>query len=181
MRGFLTQRIPDFRRVLLIESGSRYLLEDLLPGIYSHHPTTPVDLFTCYPGNPKTFRPEQGRVYRAASYQGAQGRQKLYAELAANQYNILGLICSGEPIMTKWKWMLAARVPAKVFILNENGDYFWLDRGNWRTVRHFILFRAGLSGAASVRTLARVVLFPFTLLYLLLFAALVHLKRKVHA
>ncbi|HBY63374.1 MAG TPA: hypothetical protein DEH78_26420 [Solibacterales bacterium] len=181
MRRFLSQRIPDFRRVLVIESGSRYLLEDLLPGLYAHHPDVPVDLFTCYPGLPRTFRADRGLVFRASDYQGRPARRRLYAELSARQYNILGLICSGEPIMTKWKWMVAARIPAKVFVLNENGDYFWLDRGNWRTVRHFVLFRAGLSGAGAVRTLGRLALFPFTLLYLLLFAAIVHLKRKVHA
>lgn len=83
--------------------------------------------------------------------------------------------------MTKWKWVIAARLPAKVFVLNENGDYFWLDYSQWRVIRHFVLFRAGLSGAGAVRTLARLALFPFTILYLLLYAAAVHLRRKVHA
>jgi len=36
--------------------------------------------------------------------------------------------------MTKWKWWLAAHLRAKVCILNENGDYFYLDYSNWRTV-----------------------------------------------
>jgi hypothetical protein len=81
--------------------------------------------------------------------------------------------------MTKWKWVLAARLPGKVFILNENGDYFWLDRGHLSNVRHFILFRAGLTGAGAIRTLARLALFPFTLLYLILFAASIHLLRRL--
>src|SRR5258708_33945111 len=80
--------------------------------------------------------------------------------------------------MTKWKWVLAARLPAKVFILNENGDYFWVDRGHLGVIRHFILFRAGLSGAGAVRTLARLIAFPFALLYIILSAAPVHLRRK---
>ncbi len=75
--------------------------------------------------------------------------------------------------------MLAARLPGKVFVLNENGDYFWLDRGHLPTIRHFILFRAGLTGAGAVRTLARLVLFPFTLLYLILYAVTVHFRRKL--
>ena len=81
--------------------------------------------------------------------------------------------------MTKWKWVLAARLPAKIFILNENGDYFWLDRGHLTTIRQFVLFRAGLTGAGAVRTLARLVSFPFTLLYLILYALTVHLRRKL--
>src|SRR5260370_25421072 len=82
--------------------------------------------------------------------------------------------------MTKWKWMLAARLPGKVFVLNENGDYFWLDRGHLSNIRHFILFRAGLTGAGAVRTLARLVLFPFTFLYLILFSATRPLPRELH-
>ncbi|MBI5084511.1 MAG: hypothetical protein HZB13_07935, partial [Acidobacteria bacterium] len=60
---------------------------------------------------------------------------------------------------------------------NENGDYFWLDRGNWSSIRHFILFRAGLSGAEGVATLVRLALFPFTFTYLLLLAAYFHMRR----
>ena len=97
---------------------------------------------------------------------------------AANRYTIVGIICSAEPIMTKWKWVLAARLPGKVFVLNENGDYFWIDRGHLANIRYFVLFRAGLTGAGAVRTLARVVLFPFSLLYLILYALTVHLRRS---
>ncbi len=75
--------------------------------------------------------------------------------------------------------MLAARLPGKVFVLNENGDYFWLDRGHLAAIRYFILFRAGLTGSGAVRTLARVVLFPFTLLYLILYAFAVHFRRSL--
>jgi hypothetical protein len=81
--------------------------------------------------------------------------------------------------MTKWKWMLAARLSGKVFVLNENGDYFWLDRGHLGAIRHFLLFRAGLTGTGAVRAVARLVLFPFTLLYLILYAATIHLRRKL--
>ena len=66
-----------------------------------------------------------------------------------------------------------------MLIVNENGDYFWLDRGNWRIIRRFVLFRSGLSGAGAVRTLARLAAFPFTLTYLMLYTAWVHLRRKV--
>ena len=80
--------------------------------------------------------------------------------------------------MTKWKWSLSARLPAKFFILNENGDYFWLDYGHWSVIRHFALYRAGLAGVGAVRTLARLALFPFILLFLLCYAAAVHLTRR---
>lgn len=182
MRYFLTRRIPDIRRVLLVESGSRQLFDRFIPNLFaSLGDELRLDLVTCYAGEPEGFRPDRGKVYRVSDYQGAAGRSRLCSELAANNYSAIGIICSAEPIMTKWKWLLAARVPAKVFILNENGDYFWFDRSNWRIIVHFILFRAGLTGGEAVPTLARLFLFPLTLIYLLLYAAFVHLRRKVHA
>ncbi len=89
------------------------------------------------------------------------------------------MICSGEPIMTKWKWWLGAHLKSKVFILNENGDLFWLDWEHRRNIREFVAYRAGLTGAAAVPTLIRFLLFPLTLAYLILYAGTVHLRRKV--
>jgi len=180
MRYFFRRRIPPFSRVLLIESGARHLFEDFLPQLYrSHGDDIIADLVTCYRGAPRSFRADTGSVYHVSDYRGRSGRRKLCRELAANHYTVAAVICSGEPIMTKWKWMLAARLPVKILILNENGDYFWLDYSNWRIIRRFILIRAGLSGAGAARTLGRLILFPFTLLYLLLYTAIVHLRRKV--
>ncbi|MBZ5612292.1 MAG: hypothetical protein LAP38_28900 [Acidobacteriia bacterium] len=179
MRYFLSKSLPPFSRVLLIESGNRTLYENLLSGFYDAHPGMQADLVTCYAGVPEHFRSGAGQVYRVTDYPGRSQRQRLYRELAANRYTIVGIICSAEPIMTKWKWALAARLPAKVFVLNENGDYFWIDRGHLATIRHFVLFRSGLTGSGAVRTLARLVLFPFTLLYLILYALTVHLRRKL--
>jgi hypothetical protein len=135
------------------------------------------DLISCYAGAPSNFRSDQGAVYRVTDYPAGDARQRLYKELSQNRYNIVGIICSAEPIMTRWKWMLAARLPGKVFVLNENGDYFWMDHSNLAIIRYFILFRAGLTGSGAVRTLARVVLFPFSLLYLILYAVTVHFRR----
>jgi hypothetical protein len=177
MRHFFTRAFPSFSRVLLIESGSRELFEKLLPLLYRNHPGMICDLVTCYAGVPANFREDHGAVYRVTDYPAGPARQRLYKELGGKRYTVVGVICSAEPIMTKWKWMLAARLPGKVFVLNENGDYFWLDYGHWSQIRYFVLFRAGLTGSGAVRTIARVVLFPFTLLYLILYALTVHFRR----
>ena len=177
LRLFVSNRVPAFDRVLLIESGSRELLDDLLPGLYSLYPGMRLDLVTCYAGQPAAFLQARGDVYRVTEYVGREGRKRLYRLLGQRRYQVVGMICSAEPIMTKWKWVLALRLPAKVFMLNENGDYFWLDRGHWKVIRHFVLFRAGLTGAGAVATLARLAAFPFTVLYLLLYAATVHFRR----
>ena len=161
-----------------MESGSRYLFENMLPGLYSTHPeNVRVDLITCFPGLPKGFDTTRGEVFRVTDYIGRPARKAFYARLIAARYDIIGIICSGEPIMTKWKWALAWQVPAKLFVLNENGDYFFVDRGQLGTIKYFVLYRAGLSGAGGVTTLLRLALFPFTFAYLLLYAAYVHLRR----
>src|SRR5215472_5913710 len=179
MRYFLRKRIPPFTRVLLIESGNRELFEELLRGFYDLHPGMRADLITCYEGAPSTFRTGAGKVYRVTDHPTAAHRKRLYQELAANRYAVAGMICSNEPIMTKWKWVLAARLPAKIFVLNENGDYFWIDWGHIRTILNFALFRAGMTGASAIPTIARLLFFPVTLTYLLLYAGLVHLRRKL--
>src|ERR1039457_7319200 len=87
------------------------------------------------------------------------------------------LFRSGEPILMKWKWVLALGLPAKVFVINENCDYFWLDRKHLSAVRQFAIARAGMAGTGAVRTPARLIAFPFTLAWLVLYAAAVHARR----
>jgi hypothetical protein len=181
MRFFFRQRVPAFDRVLLVESGSRHIPEYLLPILRrAWNPDLTIDLVTCYSGLPAGFANDT-RLFPIHLYPGRAGRRRLYRELRSLGYTVMGLLCTGEPIMTKWKWALALRLPVKVFVVNENVDFFWLDYSQWRTLRHFVLYRAGLAGAGAVRTLARLFAFPFTVLYLLLYAAGVHLKRKVHS
>jgi hypothetical protein len=47
------------------------------------------------------------------------------------------------------------------------------------TIRRFVLFRSGLAGAGAVRTLVRLISFPFTLLYLLIYATFAHAGRAL--
>jgi hypothetical protein len=150
----------------------------LIPGIYQHHgENVEIDLLTCFAGTPTTFR--GGTVFNVNDYRGREARKRLYSELATRQYAIAGIICAGEPIMTKWKWVLASRLKSKVFVLNENCDYFWLDYTNTRAIVHFALYRMGLTGAAAIPTIARLLFFPVMLLYLILYAGFVHLRRKL--
>lgn len=176
MRYFLSRRIPHFTRVLLVESGSRGVSERLLPLLIEKWREIEIDLVTCYQGEPEGFR---GRVYRVTDYRGPAERKRLYRELAARRYGLAGILCSGDPIMTKWKWALAARLRSKIFVVNENADFFWLDRGHWRNALRMAQTRTGISGTAGIPALAQWLFFPVTLLYLLLFAGAVHIKRKV--
>jgi hypothetical protein len=180
VRYFLTGRLPDPQSILLVESGSRAIVEKVIPGLRQVWGNDiPIDLVSCFAALPDGFRPETTTVYRVSDYKGRAGRRKLYRELAARRYSLMGIICSGEPLMTKWKTALLWKVPAKAFVINENGDYFWLDRMHFKPIRQFVLLRAGMAEAGAVRMLARMILFPFTFLYLLLYATAVHARRAL--
>ena len=135
-----------------------------------------LDLVTCHENTPVGFR---GRVYRVQDYSGPAARGRLYRELAAREYSVVGILCSNEPIMTKWKWMLAVRLRAKVFVINEFAAFLWVDYGHWPNIKEFMRVRLGLSGSAVAPALGRLLLFPFSLAFLLLFAAVVHTRRRI--
>jgi hypothetical protein len=179
VRFFLTRREPPPTRILLIESGSRSLFENLLSHLRTvHGPEIPIDLLTCYAGLPEGFPPETV-VHRVTDYGSPEGRKQLIGLLRAANYSTAGMICSAEPIMTKWKWLIFARVPARYFVLNENGDYFWVHRDNVGTIRRFMLVRLGLEGAGAIRTVGRLLLFPFSVVFLLLYAFTAHAGRFI--
>jgi hypothetical protein len=180
VRYFLTGRLPEVTSILLVESGTRGLLEGLIAGLReTWGDRISIDLVTCYSTLPRGFEAHNTRVYRVGDYPGSAARGRLYRELARNRYSLMGIICSGEVVMAKWKWSLCLRIPAKIFIINENGDYFWLDRLHLGPLRQFVLLRAGLAGSGAVRTLVRLISFPFTLLYLLLYATSAHARRAL--
>jgi hypothetical protein len=179
VRYFITRREPPLTRILLIESGSRSLLEGILPHLRSvWGPDIAIDLVTCYAGLPEGFGPET-IVYRVTDYNSPESRRELFRALRSREYSVGGMICSVEPIMTKWKWLIAFRLPAKFFILNENGDYFWVHRENAATIREFFLVRLGLSGAGAIRTVGRLLIFPFSVLFLLMYACAAHSGRMM--
>ena len=175
---FFRLRFPPHPRILLVESGSRHLIEGAIPHLRQHFgEQVPMDLFTCFAGLPAGLAGGSA-VYHSYDCQGRTARKQLYRELAARGVGVLVILCTGEPIMPKWKWALALNLPVRLLVVNENGDAFWFDRTNLKTIIHFVLFRAGLTGGDAVRTVSQALLFPFTVLYLLLYAAVVHLRRK---
>jgi hypothetical protein len=177
LRRFFGTYIPDCPRILLIESGPRVVIERVILHLRRQFgEDVEMDLVTCYAGEPAGFH---GRVFNVNDYGGAAGRDALWADLVQRNYSVAGVVCAAVPIMTKWKWWLAYKVPAKIFVINENADYFWLDRTHIRQLRKFVTHRLGISGSAAVPSLVRLAFFPLTLAYLLLYAGTVHLRRKI--
>jgi hypothetical protein len=172
---FLSRQFPPFDRVLLVESGSRETAQAWLQRMRNKHPQMKCDLLTCYAGAPAGF---DGEMFSVHNYPDSDKRNQLFNALASpGRYSIIAILCTAEPIMTKWKWATVAKVRSKVMIVNENADFFWLDRANWPAISHFILYRADLTGGDAVRTLLRLLLFPFTVLFLVAYAAMAHTRR----
>lgn len=165
--------------MLLVESGSRRLIESILPGLYNQPVNQRVDLITCFSGAPGNFDPSRGEIIRTQDHRGRAARRRLFAMLRRRGYDVVGIVCSDEAVLARWKWALAWQVPAKVFVLNENCDYFWFDYSQARTMLHFLLFRLGLTGVEGAATVGRLLFAPFVLLYLLAFAAYIHLRRAI--
>jgi hypothetical protein len=176
VRWFLRRNVPDIGRVLLVESGARSIAERLLPALRRNHgPQVTVELVTCYPGLPAGY-PEGTVVFRTPDH---PDRRALLAEISKRDYSLVGIICSGEPILFKWKLVLAARLRSKVFIVNENADYFWLDYSHAGVLFRLALDRAGLAGPSAARNFATLALFPVTLAYLAGYALWVHSLRML--
>ena len=143
MRYFLSGRLPQVTSILLVESGTRGLLEGLIPGLrQAWGDQINIDLVTCYATLPKGFEAHNTRLFRIGDYRGYAAQKRLFRELSSNNYALVGILCSGEVVMAKWKWVIAMGMAAKVFIINENGDYFWFDRMHLGAIRQFVLYRS---------------------------------------
>jgi hypothetical protein len=177
MRLFLRSTGVAMDRVLFIESGSRNIAERFLTHLYASHPAHRVDVLTCHSGSPSSFDPSRGSVISVHSVSDFSGRHRLIKGLARQGYNVVGILCSGESIMTRWKWTVALRVPAKLLIVNENTDYFWFDRANLSSIQAVVKHRFGVHTVGSPQLLIGSLLFPFVLLYLLAYAGWIHARR----
>ena len=180
LRSFLRPHTaPPIRKILLVESGSRHLLEKLIPNLrLVYGEALQFDLCTCFPGAPAALGGDC-KIYRTSAFGNNVARKQLYRELKANQYEAMGIICSAEPIMTKWKWMLVYQAGAHAFLINENADYVWFDRLHWAGLTAYARTRLGFEDSGAVRTLARIVLLPLSLIYLSLYTLKVHALRAL--
>lgn len=181
MKRFLSRQSPDPQRILVIESGSRSILENWLRRLTPHYGKARIDILTCYEGLSLDYIPqgESGSLYSTSKYTNSGSRNGLVNELKSNQYDMVGIICSDESIMTRWKWFLIWKIPAKVFIINENSDWFWFDRGSIGILRSMAFSRTGMSGSGVLRQPLKLILFPLTLTYLAAYATFMHIRRKV--
>lgn len=177
MRFFFRRCVPPIGRVLLVESGDRAIAERLVPIMRRNHGEGIVfDVLTCYPGVPAGV-PEDAAVFRTPD---RPDRRALLRELRERRPDVVAIICSGEPILFKWKLSAALLIRAKVFVVNENADYFPLDYSNARLLVQLGLDRAGLAGPSAARNIAGILCFPFSLAFLVAYAVWAHARRALN-
>ncbi len=176
MKRFLSRRTPPLNRILLVESGSREVAERWLAWLRQQSPGASVDVVTCFEGLPDGA---DGERFDASRQRDWASRKQFLTLLDARRYDLQAVLATGEPLLARWKPLLITFVGAKVLLVNENADCFWLDRGHWRTAAGFLLFRLGLHGSGLWAQPLRLLLFPLTFSYLLFYAAKVHLRRRL--
>jgi hypothetical protein len=177
---FASRWTPKLKRVLLVESGSRPAANEFLEEVYGLIENEQVDILTCYRTPPEAFDASRGRIFFTHDTRNG-GRGRLFQTLSQSGYSAICMLCTGDSIMTKWKWAAAARIPAKVMIVNENADSFWLDRGHLRDLRNLLIERSGMKEMTPLRTLAHAIAFPFTLAIVVSFAGYMKSRRVLRS
>ena len=142
-------------------------IRQILPGARYH-------LLTCWPDPPGGLF---ASVFRASDYPSGWEKIRLLISLARRKWRVLAILCTGESVLWRWKMLALALLPAKVLVVNENSDFFWLDWANRRTLRRFLAIRWGVNRDEILSTVLRGLVFPLTLLFLILTALFLYSRR----
>lgn len=171
-------RIKD---VFLIESGSPAVGLRVLDKLREIFPGASYHLLTCWPETADAPRfPPAGpyhSLFRASDYPSSLDKLRLLVSLARRRWRVLVILCTGEEVLWRWKMLALFLFPSKVLIANENADFFWLDWTHRRNVRQFLASRVGVNRDEIAATILRALVFPFTLLFLLLTALYLYSRR----
>jgi hypothetical protein len=180
MRHVFSRKIPPLEEILLVESGPREVAEKFLRHLYDIQRSRRVDIVTCYGSAPAGFDPERGTCYSIHDPAYAGRRAQLIRQLSkGNSYSVVSVLCTGSPVMNRWKWAIASRTPAKTLIVNENADFFFLDWHHRHIVKMLVSARIGMEGGLHIGLLAEILLVPFTVTYLVLCATAIQLRRAL--
>jgi hypothetical protein len=173
VRGFLTRDVPAVTRILLVESGPRALGQTTIERLRSVFPDARIEALCCLPTPPAGA----ARAWKVQDHPA--GRWGLLRELRRERHAVAAVLIGGDGIMAPWRWAAIACLPSKFLIVNENADFFWLDRGHLGPLTQFIQHRSGLGDGSVLRTVLMALQFPFVLVYLVLYACYVHAARAL--
>ena len=175
MRYFFRSRIPEPRTVLLVESGSRSVMEKAYARMTPIFSQARFELCTCFPGVPAPGGFE--RVYRVTEATDAASKWNMLLAMRRSRPPVAALLFTTDPILFRWKLLLMLLLPSKLLVVNENADFFWLDWSNRDLIRRFLGARLDVEGAELLRAAFRLLLFPFAFTFLACYALFAYLGR----
>src|SRR5687768_1258048 len=174
MKHFFRQKFPPSGDILIIESGASQVTDRACPGLRRLYPEARFHLATCWPNRRSA---EFAEIFSVVDYAGRGTKLGLLRQFRRHGYTVLVVLCTGQPVMSLWRALSLVLVPAKVIIVNENADFFWLSWENRATLRAFLGARWGINLRHSAMILLRAAAFPLTILFLMLTALFYYLRR----
>ncbi|MSO19778.1 MAG: hypothetical protein EXQ56_04830 [Acidobacteria bacterium] len=174
MKYFFGKKFPQSGDILIIESGAPQISDRACRSLRRLYPNAPYHLATCWPDRAS---PAFAQVYAVGDYLGRSAKIGLLRKFRRHGYTVLVILCTGEAVMSLWRTLALALIPAKVIIVNENADFFWLSWENRGTLKAFLGARWGVNLRHGAAILLRAVAFPFTVLFLMLTAFFYYLRR----
>lgn len=179
MRGVLSSCEASFDQILVVESCPRELTERFLRHVYDEQRSRRVDLVSCYAGAPRAFDSARGAIFSIHQPEIAASRGKFISGLNSSPYTLVAIFCAGTPVLNKWKWAIALRTRAKVLIVNERADFFCFDLAGRNAAVRLLAERVSLPVSIDVRAIAKALLVPLTIAFLLCYAGRAHMWRLI--
>lgn len=176
MTGLFSRRRPPFQRVLLIESGARPTADQFLRYVYQLNPNSQVDVLTCFDTPPETFQNQRGQMFVVTDPAIAGNRQQFLRSVASKPYDVVALLHTGSGILRKWKWAITLLTRAKIVLVPADQGLTFLDYGRFLQF-HVNVPRLRREQVTRFRLAGEVLLMPFVISYLLIYAGSVHLRR----
>lgn len=181
MRWFLRRRVPLIDRLLLVESGPRTDVQQLVPLLReSVCGNAPIDLFTCLPDAPAGLG-DDTRTWRSYEARNNAERWRMLLGLRRQRHAAAAILCGDSPLLATWKVALAALLPGKILLIDKVEGLVWLDRRHWRKALKLGISSSGLRNPEFIRKLSHAAFLPIGLPVLLVFAGKVHLRRLIRA
>ncbi|MBI4464241.1 MAG: hypothetical protein HY647_06010 [Acidobacteria bacterium] len=174
MKYFFSFHVPIPSDILVLESGPREVAAQALPKIRAIFPQARCHLCTCWSEPPaETF----ASVYRVQEFPSVWDKLRLLWSFRRRRWPVLVVLWTNSPILWCWKTLALLFQPAKVLVINENADFFWLQWSNRGILRQLLQTRWGLQRAVLFRIGLAALVFPITLLVLVATAGVYYARR----
>lgn len=177
MRGLWERAQPPLRRILVIESGPRETGELVLSRLLAL-PSLECDVLTCYTTAPAAFNPERGSLLSVHAPEAISHRPAFLNKLAMAPYDAVFILCPGSGVLAKWKWAIAAKCKTRLAIADEYGEWFFVSVHNLSQLAVLLVRRSNLASfPLLLLAIAKLLVAPLVIAYLILYAVLIHLRR----